>query len=144
VPATHSPQHGLQELCTEGLTGQGWPKLLLELQELHAPLGSLHEGAVAPIAYGMLVLPCSPGFHIIACPCTHVEDRTRPARFAGKQCCSQARIKLQHFLYYNRITIGEQIAGYAWIQPIVALVATESDREYSHVGWWDGGTVEKQ
>ena len=75
---------GLQELECQQDTEQGWPKLVLMVDEVQHALGCSGGGRATTLAYAVIPLPCSQGLHKIDAPCMRVFHRRSPRDVPGE------------------------------------------------------------
>lgn len=73
----------VQEVQTAECTAMGWPMLILQVQEVRRQWGGGEAGSVAPIAYGVVPLPCTSGYHHLRCTCMRVLPRNCSGLFSG-------------------------------------------------------------
>eukprot|EP00892_Ulva_mutabilis_P012082 jgi/Ulvmu1/9246/UM005_0346.1 len=66
------------ELERQNDTEQGWPKLVLEVDEIQHAFGCSGGGRATTLAYAVAPLPCSQGMHRVDVPCMRVYDRRAP------------------------------------------------------------------
>ncbi|NJR41271.1 MAG: hypothetical protein HC767_00075 [Akkermansiaceae bacterium] len=57
--------------------------IVLQVKEVQRPWGGGSGGRLAPLAYGVVTLPCTSGYHRLSCTCVRVLPRDCTGLYSG-------------------------------------------------------------